>query len=318
MHRLIIDTDTAADDSFALLVGLLHPRAQLEAVTIVSGNVDFDQQVQNALITIEQAGRGGEVPVHLGARVPLLRPWYAAKAHGDGKGNHDFPVPAQRPSDEPAADAIVRLANEHPGELEILAIGPLTNIATALVRDRDLPQKIKHLWIMGGCDNSIGNVTAAAEYNFYVDPEAADLVLQAGFDTTIVTWTLTLSHALWSREQLESIRAIGTPLAEYFSILDAPNLVYNEGVGIEGSTHPDSLTAMLIVEPELITASSPRFVAVETRSELTRGYSLMDHRASRNAPNARVVDAVDAEGFLRSFRRLLGGPAADSGAGTGA
>lgn len=163
-----------------------------------------------------------------------------------------------------------------------------------------------HLWIMGGCDNSVGNVTAAAEYNFYVDPEAADLVLQAGFEVTIVTWTLTLSHALWNREQLEEIAAIGTPLARYFSILDAPNLVYNEGVGIEGSTHPDSLTAMLIVEPELVTASSRRFVAVETVSELTRGYSLMDHREARNAPNATVIDAIDADGFYRAYRRLLG------------
>jgi purine nucleosidase len=308
MHRLIIDTDTAADDSFALLIGLLHPQAQLEAVTIVSGNVDFDQQVENALITIEQAGRAGEVPVHLGARVPLMRPWYAAKAHGDGKGGHDFPLPTQRPSAEPAADAIVRIANESPGEIEILAIGPLTNIATALVRDRDLPSKVKRLWIMGGCDNSIGNVTAAAEYNFYVDPEAAQLVLAAGFQITIVTWTLTLSHALWSREQLESIARIDTSLARYFTILDAPNLVYNEGVGIEGSTHPDSLTAMIIVEPELVTASSERFVAVETRSELTRGYSLMDHRAARNAPNATVIDAIDAEGFYRAYRRLLGDP----------
>ena len=268
--------------------------------------MDFDQQVHNALITIEQAGRAGEVPVHLGARVPFMRPWYAAGAHGDGKGDHDFPVPTQSPSAEPAADAIVRLVNEAPGEIEILAIGPLTNIATALIRDRELPKKVKHLWIMGGCDNSIGNVTAAAEYNFYVDPEAAQLVLDAGFETTIVTWTLTLERALWDRAQLESIAEIDTPLARYFSILDAPNLVYNEGVGIEGSTHPDSLTAMLIVEPELITASSQRFVAVETQSALTRGYSLMDDRPERNAPNARVIDDVDAAGFYRSYRRLLG------------
>lgn len=304
-RRIIIDTDTAADDSFAMLVGLRHPDAVLEAVTIVAGNVAFDQQVENALITIEAAGRGGEVPVHPGARVPLMREWVEASAHGDGKGNHEWPVPAQRASDERAADALVRIVEAHPGEVDIVAIGPLTNIATAVALDRDFAAKARSLWIMGGCDNSVGNITAAAEYNFYVDPEAAAIVLDAGFDTTIVTWTLTLRRALWTRTQLERIAAIGTPLAEFFTILDAPNLEFNESVQIEGSTHPDSLTAMLLMRPDLITASSRRFVAIETRGELTRGYSLMDDRANRNPPNATVIDDVDAEGFYRAYCELL-------------
>ena len=305
LRRMIIDTDTAADDSFAVLVGLLHPMAGLEAITIVSGNVDFDQQVQNALITVEAAGRSGEVPVHLGARVPMARPWYAASAHGDGKGNHDFPIPVQQPSEEGAAEAIARIARENPGEIDIVAIGPLTNIATAVLLDRHLPSNVRQLWIMGGCDNSVGNVTAAAEYNFYVDPEAADLVLRAGFDVTIVTWTLTLAQALWTRQQLDEIREIGTSLSDFFTILDTPNLEYNEGVAIMGSTHPDSLTAMLLVQPELIVRSSRKFVAVEHGSELTRGYSLFDERPGRNAPNATVVDEIDARGFFEAYKRLL-------------
>ena len=313
MIRMLIDTDTAADDSFALLVGLLHPEAQLEAITIVSGNVDFDQQVQNALITVDQAGRGGEVPVHLGARVPMARPWYAAQAHGDGKGNHDWPVPAQQPSDEPAPQAIVRIVDENPGEIDILAIGPLTNIATAVLLDRELPKKVRHLWIMGGCDNSVGNVTAAAEYNFYVDPEAADIVLRAGFDVTIVTWTLTLAQATWTQAQLDEIEAIPTPLARFFTILDTPNKEFNARVGIQGSTHPDSLTAMLMVEPQLIVRESRKFVAVETHSELTRGYSLFDDRPERNAPNARVIDEVDAQAFFDAYKRLLAAGARSRG-----
>lgn len=305
MIRMIIDTDTAADDSFALLVGLLHPDAQLEAITIVSGNVDFDQQVQNALITVDQAGRGGEVPVHLGARVPMARPWYAASAHGDGKGNHDWPKPAQQPSDEGASEAIARIVDANPGEIDLLAIGPLTNIATAVLLDRDLPQKVRHLWIMGGTDNSVGNVTAAAEYNFYVDPEAADIVMRAGFDITIVTWTLTLAQATWTQDQLDELEALPTDLAKFFTILDTPNKEYNASVGIVGSTHPDSLTAMLMVEPGLIVRESPRFVAIETKSDLTRGYSLFDDRAKRNAPNVRVIDEVDAAGFFARYKELL-------------
>lgn len=308
-RKLIIDTDTAADDSFALLVGLLHPESNLQAVTIVAGNVDFDQQVSNALITIDQAGRSGEVPVYKGATNPLVRPWFEAGAHGDGKGNVDWPEPSQTPEEAHAASAIVDIVNAHPGEIDILAIGPLTNIALALAMDRDLPSRVRGLWIMGGCDNSIGNVTAAAEYNFFVDPEAAQMVLAAGFNLTIVTWTLTLAQATWTDVQLEEIRTLETPLSRFFSVLDKPNQDYNKTVGVPGSTHPDSLAAMLMMEPSLIRSSSKRYVAVETSSELTRGYSLMDHQENRamsfgNA-NATVVDSIDAQGFFQLFKSLL-------------
>lgn len=312
MRRLIIDTDTAADDSFALLVGLLHPHADLRAVTIVAGNVSFNQQVQNALITIDQAGRSGQVPVYKGAKDPLMRPWLEASAHGDGKGNVDWPDPRQLPESTHAAEAIVAMINESPGDIDILAIGPLTNIALALALDRDLPRKVGELWIMGGCDNSIGNVTAAAEYNFYVDPEAANMVISAGFEVTIVTWTLTLAQATWSDDQLDAVRALKTPLSEFFTILNAPNKQFNESVGISGSTHPDSLTAMLMMEPSLIRRSSRRRVAIETQSSLTRGYSLMDPREVRRVDgkefNATVIDEIDAMGFYNKFTELLRAP----------
>lgn len=306
-RKIIIDTDTAADDSFALLVGLLHPAADLRAVTIVAGNVDFHQQVENALITIDQAGRGGEVPVFPGATVPLLRPWLEANAHGDGKGNHSWPVPHQKAETDHAAQALVRIINEHSGDIDVIAIGPLTNLALALAIDRDLPSKVRELWIMGGCDNSIGNITAAAEYNFYVDPEAADMVLSAGFTATIVTWTLTLAQATWTDDQLMQISEIGTPLSRFFSILDKPNRDFNHQVGVPGSTHPDSLTAMLLMEPGLVRRRSRRHVAVEIHSDLTRGYSLMDHRLDRagSESNATVIDEVDAEGFYERFCDIL-------------
>lgn len=305
IRRMIIDTDTAADDSFALLVGLLHPGASLEAITIVAGNVSFEQQIENALLTVKAAGRAGEVEVHLGARVPLVRPWYESRAHGDGKGNHDFEKPTQLPSDEGAAEALVRIVDESPGQIDILAIGPLTNIATAVLLDRDFPKKVRELWIMGGCDNSVGNVTAAAEYNFFVDPEAADIVLRAGFDVVISTWTLTLAQATWSRDQLAQLAAIDNDLARYFTILDKPNIEYNETEGIMGSTHPDSVTAMMMVRPDLILERSRKFVAVEAASELTRGYSLFDDRPHRNPPNATVIDRIDEEGFFQAWADLL-------------
>ncbi|MEQ7007067.1 nucleoside hydrolase [Actinopolymorpha sp. B17G11] len=304
-RRIIIDTDTAADDCFALLVGMCHPDAHLEAVTIVAGNVEFDQQIENALLTIDMAGRAGKVPVHPGCRRPMLRPWHRANAHGDGKGNWDFPRPAGRPETEHAVEALLRMVNESPGEIDIVAIGPLTNIAAAVVQDPEFPQKVRSLFVMGGCDNSVGNVTAAAEYNFYVDPEAARIVLRSGFQPTIVTWTLTLAQAVWSRERLRAIDALDTPRAEFFSIVNRPTLEVNETRGIRGSTHPDSLTAMLLVRPDLVTRASRCYVDVETQGELTRGYSLVDRRSERHAPNATVVDEIDAEGFFAAMVELL-------------
>ena len=232
LQRMIIDTDTAADESFALLVGLLHPRASLEAILIVVGNVAFEQQIENALLTVKAAGREGEVVVYPGARVPRARPWYESRAHGDGKGNHKFEKSNHLPNSALAAEAIVRIVNENPGDIDILAIGPLTNIATAVLLDRDFPSKVHELWIMGGCDNSVGNVTAAAEYNFFVDPEAAEIVFRAGFDVTVSTWTLTLAQATWSRDQLNVLALIGNDLARYFTILNGPNIEYNESAGI--------------------------------------------------------------------------------------
>ncbi|WP_020577795.1 nucleoside hydrolase [Actinopolymorpha alba] len=304
-RRIIIDTDTAADDCFALFVGLCHPEAQLEAVTIVAGNVEFDQQIENALLALDTAGRSGTVPVYPGCRKPMLRPWHRASAHGDGKGNWDFPKPPGGAESEHAVDALLRLVDESPGEIDIVAIGPLTNLAAAVVQDPDFPRKVRSLFIMGGCNNSVGNVTAAAEYNFYVDPEAARIVLRAGFATTIVTWTLTLAQALWDRERLKKIEALDTPLSRFFSIVNQPTLEADEARGIMGSTHPDSLTAMLLVQPDLVKRAGRCHVDVETQGELTRGYSLFDWRADRNPPNATVVEEIDTEGFFAAMVEIL-------------
>ena len=308
---LVIDTDTAQDDCVALLVGLLDPRADLRAITMVAGNVGFDRQVQNAWITLSAARRLGEVPVHLGCRRPLMREWVSAEnVHGDGAGGLEIDATDLEPEAEHGVDALIRLAAEHPGELAIVAIGPLTNIATALVKDPDFVGNVGSLHIMGGSNNGRGNITAAAEYNFYVDPEAAKAVFAAGFrEITVVPWhPLTLRDAVFSREQLAGIEAIGTPLARFFTTVVGSTLAFDESVGIPGSTHPDSLTAAVLLHPELVTASARYAVDVETASELTRGYSAMSWGVHGLEANATVVDDVDADGFLDYLMALLSDP----------
>lgn len=303
--RLVIDTDTAGDDVFSLLLALLHPEAQLEAITICCGNVAFDQEVENALYTVEMAGRSGEVPVYAGCRRPLIADWVGAEyVHGkDGMGDSGFPPARQRPEREHAVDALVRLINENPGELTLIAQAPLTNIAAAVVRDPTIVGKVKRLYVMGG---GAGNVTPAAEYNFFVDPEAAQIVMRAGFSLTLVTWTLTLGDGIFDREQLAGIERLGTPLSTFFGQVNHRALAFCLERGFSGSSHPDALTCAIALDPGLVTESRTAYVEIETAGKLTRGYSSIDFGGFfEREPNAAVVEAVDSDAFYRMFVGVL-------------
>lgn len=311
---LVIDTDTAQDDCVALLVGLLDPAADLRAITMVAGNVGFDRQVENAHLTLAVAGRLGEVPIHLGCRRPLVREWVSAEnVHGDGAGGLALDSADLSVSDEHGVDALIRLAAENPGTLRIVAIGPLTNIATALVKDPDFVSNVGELYIMGGSNNGRGNITAAAEYNFYVDPEAAKAVFAAGFTITVIPWDpLTLRDAVFGRDRLARIAEIDTPLATFFSRAVSGTLAFDESVGIPGSTHPDSLTAAVLLHPEFVLQASDYAVDVEAGSELTRGYSAMSWGVHGLTPNARIIEKIDSEAFFDYIRTLVSTPTVPS------
>jgi purine nucleosidase len=301
--RLIVDTDTAGDDVTSLLIALRHPNAQLEAITICNGNVAFDQQVENALYTLEQVG--SDVPVYAGCPRPLLaEPVDAAYVHGeDGMGDSFFPKAKQRAAPEHAVDELVRRVAESPGELTILAQAPLTNLAAAVVRDPTFAGNVKHLFIMGG---GLGNITPAAEFNFYVDPEAAKIVFAAGFATTLFTWTLTLSHGVFYDDALARIDAVDTPLARFYRQVTRKAEEFERKMGVAGTTHPDSMVAAAIVDPSLVRATRQVHVDVETHGELTRGYSSIDTLGiTANAPNCTLVEDYDTAGFLELFLEVL-------------
>jgi purine nucleosidase len=302
---LIVDTDTAGDDVFSLLLALRRPEARLEAITVVCGNVRFEQEVENALYTVEKAGRSGEVPVYAGCPRPLIAEWLGAEyVHGqDGMGDSFFPRARQRPEPEHAVDAIIRLVGERPGELTILAQGPLTNIAAAVVQEPSLAENVKHLYVMGG---GLGNITPAAEYNFFVDPEAAKIVLAAGFRLTLFTWTLSLSHGVFGDDKLARIEALDSELARFFEQVNRKALEFERASGVPGSTHPDSMTCAAVLDESLILSAGECFVDVETRGELTRGYSVIDPGGGRTAaPNARVVDDFHTDRFFELMLSVL-------------
>ncbi|MDQ1130860.1 nucleoside hydrolase [Microbacterium sp. SORGH_AS_0888] len=306
MIPLVIDTDTAADDCFALLVGMLDPRSDLKAVTMVAGNVGFEQQVHNALLTIALAGRAGQVPVHLGADRPLLRDWVdAAEVHGDGVGGIRRPEDGQQPESEHAALALIRLSREYEGRLRIVAIGPLTNIALATALDPGFAARVERLTIMGGSINGRGNITPAGEFNIYVDPEAAAITLRAGFpDVRLVTWDpLTLRDAVFDQERVNEIAALGTPLSRFFVRANQATFDFDLQAGIDGSTHPDSLSVALSLDVELGQEDVPYRVAVETDSALTRGATVFDRWS--DAPNATAAARIDGERFAAYLMGIL-------------
>ncbi len=312
MTRLLIDTDTAGDDAFSLLLALRHPQAVLEAVTICNGNVAFDQQIENALYTIEVAGRGGEVPVYPGCARPIMGRWQAATMHGtDGMSEAGFPRAVQRPETTHAIDAIVDLVMRNPGEISIIAQAPLTNIALAYLKEPRIAGAVKHLWIMGGTDNAVGNITPMAEFNFFIDPEAAKIVFGAGFPITLSTWTLTLGSGSISAEQVARIAALDTPLSRFFmTVSRVPRERALARYGTAISTHPDSLTCACAIDETLILASDDVTVDIDAGEDIARGASavypprMVERWPDRDA-NARIIRRADTDAFAEMLTSVL-------------
>jgi purine nucleosidase len=256
--------------------------------------------VQNALYTLEQVG--SDVPVYPGCRKPMVNDVVdAAYVHGqDGMGDSLFPAARAAPAAEHAVDELVRRVQESPGELTLLAQAPLTNLAAAVVRDPSFASNVQHLVVMGG---GLGNITPAAEFNFYVDPEAAKIVAHAGFRLTLFTWTLTLSHGVFFDDDLARIDAVDTPLARFYRAVTSKAEAFERSMGVPGTTHPDSMACAAIVDPSLILASRPAFLDVETQGELTRGFSHIDFLSE--TPNCTVVTDFDTRRFLELFLDVI-------------
>ncbi|MFP8955381.1 nucleoside hydrolase [Natrialbaceae archaeon A-CW3] len=304
--RIIIDTDTAGDDTQALVLAACSDRVEIEGVTICAGNVPFDNQVENAKYTLEQAGVADEVPVYEGVRSPLQKDHaFAEYIHGEGGlGGKLFPDTGIPSADEHAVDFIVRSARENPGEITLVCIAPLTNLAVALQHEPDLPALLDEVLIMGGAVNTLGNITPAAEYNFWVDPDAAAIVLDA-FETTLVDWGVTVRDSTFDADVFEEIEAMDTPLGEFYLTITEAVREFNkqsdhDSLGDDVTTQPDSLTVATLLEPDIVEEATTYHVAVDDREGMTRGYSLVDELGvSDGEPRTRVIESVDGDRFQR-------------------
>ncbi|MDA8192749.1 MAG: nucleoside hydrolase [Thermaerobacter sp.] len=308
MH-MVIDTDTAGDDVVSLMVALQSDGVSVAGITINAGNVAFDQQVENALKTLEVIGMAGKVPVYPGARQPLLREWVGADyVHGkDGMGEAWFSPVAQRPEPTHAVTFLLEASQRWPGELVIVAQAPLTNLALAVRQDPGFASRVRKLWVMGGTNNCTGNIAPLSEYNFFVDPEAAAIVFAAGFNLFLVGWEIALRASILGAAELDRIRALDTPFSRFFMQTQRKVLEFNQRqAGIRGTTHPDSLTMAMAIDETLWQHGAAYYVGIETRGELTRGTSVVDQLGVwKRKPNAQVCLQADGDRFKAMLATML-------------
>lgn len=298
---LIVDCDTGIDDALALLYLMRDPDVDLRAVTTVFGNTDAVTAAENTLRVLELLGRH-DVPVSVGARInwrATLHP--APSVHGsDGLGDTGLAGPRSRPVDEPAPELIARLARENPGKLHLLALGPLTNLATALLLEPDLPRLVEHVTIMGGAIHHPGNITPAAEANVHNDPEAARMVLRAGWDLTLVPLDATMTE-LFTDDLQRLLRTDGAPAATFAATILEHYLDFyeREVFGARQAACHDPLAAGIAVGDVTPLRAPTVAIDVETGDGPARGATVADTRGrpreASDDDHARVRVVLDTD-----------------------
>jgi purine nucleosidase len=275
-RALLVDTDTASDDAVALIMALRAPDVRVVSITTVAGNVDVQQATRNALYTVELCG--ANVPVYAGAGKPLLRDHQSATwFHGrDGLGDHNYPPPRQMAGALHAVDAIIEAIEANPG-IVLVTLAPLTNLALALAKKPSIAAKVGRCLVMGGAPCCEGNVTPAAEYNVWVDPEAARIVLLSSLPVELIGWQLSRGDAVLHDNEIRQIQGFDNNLARFaIECNSRARQAYREQTGEDGISLPDPVAMSVALDPSVGTQWSTHYVDVETHSELTRGMTVVD------------------------------------------
>jgi inosine-uridine nucleoside N-ribohydrolase len=293
--RVVIDTDPGVDDAFALLLAMRSPELKIEAITAVAGNVPLELTLPNALRMVEIAGRT-DIPVAAGAKAPLLRRLVtAAYAHGEnGLGGAVFPEPTIKPVAEPASELIRSIVRKYPKEVTLITVGPLTNVAEALNSDAGMAELVRGVVMMGG-SLSGGNITPAAEFNVYVDPEAARIVFQSGIPVTMVGLDVTRKTSLTDKHA-SALEAAQNRASQAAAKIARHAIDHNREQGfLVGPNMHDSLAVAAFLNPSILKWKE-YYVDVETSGELTAGETLgYSPRAGdlRRRPDAEKQAAVN-------------------------
>lgn len=289
MRSFLIDTDTASDDAVALIMALRQPNIEVKAITVVAGNVPLEQGTTNALYTAELCD--ADVPVYRGAARPLVRDLTTAQFfHGqDGLGDQNYPAPKRQAEAEHAVDAIIATIKANPG-ITLVTLGPLTNLALAVARAPEIANNVERCIVMGGAANTVGNVTPAAEYNIWVDPEAARRVFHSGLPIEMAGCELSTGAANIYPNEMERIRAFDTPLAHFALDCNRTGIATNQSwLGDPGLSLPDPVAMAIAIDPTICTRQSRHHVDIETNSALTRGMTVVDQLGVATDANNRPI-----------------------------
>ncbi len=318
---MIIDTDGGVDDALAIVMALNSEHIDLKAITVLAGNIDVHQAAKNVLRVIDIVGPEQSPLVAKGCTKPLVNPpFYAAGIHGsDGLGELDqfknadgsprYPALTTEAATEDAVEVLLKAAKAYGNDLTIVALGPLTNLAMALEKDRPTLQKVGRIVIMGGAVKVPGNISAAAEFNFFVDPHAAQVVMESGIPLTLVGLDVAMQAPL-ARKDVEAYAQQNPSNVSQF-IVDCTGIYmafYRENEGFHGCYLHDPLAVGVAINSSLVT-TEPVYMVVETEGRFTSGMSLADLRDRRDEatfpPNVDACLGVDTERFLKLFYDLI-------------
>lgn len=306
MRKFIIDTDTASDDAVALVMALQHPDIDVLAITTVAGNVPLAQGTQNALYTVELCGKN--TPVYVGCAKPMLRTLSTAEnVHGnDGMGDIGLPLSGRVPAEGHGVDKLREVINENAGDITLVTLGPLTNVALALLREPELAQKVSQCYVMGGIGSGHGNITPTAEFNVWVDPEAAKIVFESGMPITMVGWDISWKYATFGQAESDTIRNIGTPLAEFVVDIQATLNEYAKAESqLAGFDLPDPITVAIAIDPSIAEFKKYR-VDVTTDDGLARGITVIDMLGVTHQPaQVDVATHADREKFITMLHQSV-------------
>ncbi len=288
-RSMSIDTDTASDDAVAIMMALMTPDIEVLAITIVAGNVDTEQGSINARYTVELCGR--QTPVYEGATRPLVRdPYRATFFHGeDGMGNMSYPEPRRAAGRGNAVEILIDQINANPGVI-LVTLGPMTNIAQAVGQAPEIVENVSRCVVMGGAACTVGNITPAAEYNIWCDPEAASICFRSGLAIEMVGWELCRGTANLTEAEMRYFKEeIDTPLSHFTIDCNASALQTNiEWLGDPGIALPDPVAMAIAIDPKICTRRSRHHVAVECEGLFTRGMTVVDEIGVTSFDNSSV------------------------------
>ena len=302
MRKIIIDTDTATDDAIAIIMALKNNNFDVKAITTVAGNVDLQQATQNALYTVELCNKN--IPVYKGSSGPIKRKLETSKFfHGkDCLGDTGPYIPKLKEQKENAINKIVSLINSNPNEIEIIAIGPLTNIAKVFDKDPSTINKLKSLYIMGGIGEGKGNITHHAEFNFWVDPDAADIVLNSNIQVHLIAWDTSQIYGYINKENFEELKKINSSLSQFSIDIQQKALQYYKIKYNEYKVDlADPLAMAAFIDSKIVTEYKNCEIKMILNG-LERGKDIVSFTKKGNI---KLASKISREKFLNTLKKSL-------------